>query len=138
MANQYSRRQKTTTKSAKKTGKNPKEHIKTGLTALQKTIAITASTLGIITALITIYNFNSNSKSKDSGTSTKTTIIKEVDSNNSASTDAAANQDQNASNNSNNQAATTIASDDSSASDSNAGQSDVVTQAAEATTQAAN
>ena len=31
MANQYSRRQKTTTKSAKKIGKNPKEHIKTGL-----------------------------------------------------------------------------------------------------------
>ena len=53
------------------------EHIKKGFTVLQKTIATLASILGLITASITIMNaLDKNKDHKD--TTTQTTIIKEV------------------------------------------------------------
>ena len=53
------------------------EHIKKGFTVFQKTIATLASILGLITASITIMNaLDKNKDHKD--TTTQTTIIKEV------------------------------------------------------------
>ena len=128
MANNYSRRQQPNKKPKGQNRRRPTEHIKTGFSALQKTVAITAGILGIITALITINNYrNGNSNKKD--TTSKTTIIKEKEvdnsdaSNNSNANNAQAGDsaDSNTAGNSNNsanqnQTATTVADD----SDSNA------------------
>lgn len=79
MSNQYSRSQKPNKSSEKsKSRKRPKEHLKTGLTAFQTTVAIVGSCLGIITAIITINNFMNN-QSKPKADDTKTTIIKEIE-----------------------------------------------------------
>ena len=61
----------------RRTSKPKTEHIKKGFTVFQKTIATLASILGLITASITIMNaLDKNKDHKD--TTTQTTIIKEV------------------------------------------------------------
>ena len=61
----------------RRSSKPKTEHIKKGFTVFQKTIATLASILGLITASITIMNaLDKNKDHKD--TTTQTTIIKEV------------------------------------------------------------
>ena len=76
----YSRKEKNNSTSNRKPAS---QHIKTGFSALQKTIATIASLLSIVIACFTIMNLmnNNDSKSKaDTGNSTTTTtIIKEVE-----------------------------------------------------------
>lgn len=70
MSQKYSRHQK----HQKKIKKPRVEHLSTGVSALQKTIAIIGGMLGIITASITILTFVNNNKSKDEP-QTPTTVI---------------------------------------------------------------
>ena len=76
----YSRSNKNKTKSSKKP---TKQHIKTGLSAFQKTIATVASILSIIIASITIMNLTGHkdekSKTDTSSSTATTTIIKEIE-----------------------------------------------------------
>ncbi len=78
------------------------EHIKKGFTVFQKTIATLASILGLITASITIMNaLDKNKDHKD--TTTQTTIIKEIQKESPAQSNAPAqnqgsNQDTNSAN----------------------------------------
>ena len=76
MSQKYSRRQKSSSKNDKSAA--PTKHIKTGFSALQKTVALIGSILSIIVASITISNAlkGSNSKTTDKSTTTTTVIIK--------------------------------------------------------------
>ena len=105
MANNYSRRQQPTKKTKGTSRKRPTEHIKTGFSALQKSVAIIAGILGIITALITINNYRNSSHNDKKDSTSKTTIIKEKEVDDSNSNNNAANsQAENDSNNNNNSA----------------------------------
>ncbi|EHI69730.1 DUF6556 family protein [Streptococcus ictaluri] len=77
MSSQYSRQQK-----PKKTSVDPKKHLQTGFTALQKSIALIGSILSIVVATITItraLNPAPESKKEDSGTSSSNTIVKIIE-----------------------------------------------------------
>lgn len=56
MSKGYSRQQKKSTKTNTDSTQSPAKHIKTGFSALQKTIALVGSVLSIIVASITITN----------------------------------------------------------------------------------
>ena len=71
MSQNYSRRKKP----GKSVSAAPKKHIKSGLSALQKTIALIGSILSIIVASITINNYLSGANSKDKDTTSTTTVI---------------------------------------------------------------
>ena len=75
----YSRQNKKSNKDRQETGK-ASHHIKKGLSAFQKTLTLIGSMLGIITATITISNAMKSNEQKKADTSpvTQTTIIKEV------------------------------------------------------------
>ena len=75
----YSRQNKETNKDRQETGK-ASHHIKKGLSAFQKTLTLIGSMLGIITASITISNAMKSNEQKKADTSpvTQTTIIKEI------------------------------------------------------------
>ena len=75
----YSRQNKETNKDSQETGK-ASHHIKKGLSAFQKTLTLIGSMLGIITATITISNAMKSNEQKKADTSpvTQTTIIKEI------------------------------------------------------------
>ena len=75
----YSRQNKKTNKDSQESGK-ASHHIKKGLSAFQKTLTLIGSMLGIITATITISNAMKSNEQKKADTSpvTQTTIIKEV------------------------------------------------------------
>lgn len=64
----------------RRTSKPKTEHIKKGFTVFQKTVATSASILGLITAGITIMNALDNNKNikKEPTTSQTTTIVKEI------------------------------------------------------------
>ena len=63
----------------RRTSKTKTEHIKTGFTVFQKTIATIGSILGLITASITIMNaLDNNKNNKKEPTPSQTTIIKEI------------------------------------------------------------
>ena len=94
MANNYSRRQQPTKKTKGTSRKRPTEHIKTGFSALQKSVAIIAGILGIITALITINNYRNSSHNDKKDSTSKTTIIKEKEVDDSNSNSNSANQNQ--------------------------------------------
>ena len=68
---QYSRKEKV------KSQPSATEHVKTGFTALQKTVALIGSILSIVVASLTINNALNNSKDKDKADNDtpKTTII---------------------------------------------------------------
>ncbi|MGT2887460.1 hypothetical protein N1496_01500 [Streptococcus didelphis] len=85
MTSQYSRKNKT--KDSNKAV--PTEHIKTGLTALQKTVALVGSILSIIVATITITRAlhpENGSKKEDSNTKTSSTIVKIIEKDTSSNT----------------------------------------------------
>ncbi|KXT76163.1 DUF6556 family protein [Streptococcus sp. DD12] len=63
MAEHYSRQSKPHQKGTKTA---PTQHIAKGFSALQKTIALIGGTLGIITALITIHNFQNSGNNSNS------------------------------------------------------------------------
>ena len=75
----YSRQNKKTNKDSQESGK-ASHHIKKGLSAFQKTLTLIGSMLGIITATITISNAMKSNEQKKADTSpvTQTTIIKEI------------------------------------------------------------
>ena len=75
----YSRQNKKTNKDSLESGK-ASHHIKKGLSAFQKTLTLIGSMLGIITATITISNAMKSNEQKKADTSpvTQTTIIKEI------------------------------------------------------------
>lgn len=75
----YSRQNKEANKDSQETGK-ASHHIKKGLSAFQKTLTLIGSMLGIITATITISNAMKSNEQKKADTSpvTQTTIIKEI------------------------------------------------------------
>ena len=75
----YSRQNKKSNKDSQETGK-ASHHIKKGLSAFQKTLTLIGSMLGIITATITISNAMKSNEQKKADTSpvTQTTIIKEI------------------------------------------------------------
>ena len=75
----YSRQNKKTNKDSQESGK-ASHHIKKGLSAFQKTLTLIRSMLGIITATITISNAMKSNEQKKADTSpvTQTTIIKEI------------------------------------------------------------
>ena len=75
----YSRQNKKTNKDSQESGK-ASHHIKKGLSAFQKTLTLIGSMLGIITATITISNAIKSNEQKKADTSpvTQTTIIKEI------------------------------------------------------------
>ena len=75
----YSRQNKKTKKDSQESGK-ASHHIKKGLSAFQKTLTLIGSMLGIITATITISNAMKSNEQKKADTSpvTQTTIIKEI------------------------------------------------------------
>ena len=75
----YSRQNKKTNKDSQESGK-ASHHIKKGLSAFQKTLTLIGSMLGIITATITISNAMKSNEHKKADTSpvTQTTIIKEI------------------------------------------------------------
>ena len=75
----YSRQNKKTNKDSQESGK-ASHHIKKGLSAFQKTLTLIGSMLGIITATITVSNAMKSNEQKKADTSpvTQTTIIKEI------------------------------------------------------------
>ena len=75
----YSRQNKKSNKDSQESGK-ASHHIKKGLSAFQKTLTLIGSMLGIITATITISNAMKSNEQKKADTSpvTQTTIIKEI------------------------------------------------------------
>ena len=78
MPQHYSRREHLETKKEEKSA-TPTKHIKTGFSALQKTVALVGSILSIIVASITInnaLNSSSSSKTKHKSTTTTTVVIK--------------------------------------------------------------
>ena len=98
----YSRQNKETNKDSQETGK-ASHHIKKGLSAFQKTLTLIGSMLGIITATITISHAMKSNEQKKADTSpvTQTTIIKEIQKESPAQSNAPAqnqgsNQDTNA------------------------------------------
>ena len=101
MSQKYSRRQKSSSKNDKSAA--PTKHIKTGFSALQKTVALIGSILSIIVASITISNAlkGSNSKTTDKSTTTTTVIIKESDSDSKTDTSASTTYSSSASANNN-------------------------------------
>ncbi|MFM1544587.1 hypothetical protein D3842_03355 [Streptococcus mutans] len=120
MANNYSRRQQPTKKTKGTSRKRPTEHIKTGFSALQKSVAIIAGILGIITALITINNYRNSSHNDKKDSTSKTTIIKEKEVDDSNSNNNTANsQAENDSNNNNNSAESNQNQTATTANDSN-------------------
>lgn len=83
MSSNYSRQNKSTTKKLPK----PAKHLKTGLTAFQKTLAFIGSILSIVVASITISRAlhpESNQKSKDPTPQSTSTIIKIIEKDSSA------------------------------------------------------
>lgn len=89
MSSQYSRKNKST---ASKNTLSPGKHIKTGLTALQKTLALVGSILSIIVATITISKVlhpetESKKDNSDSPTSTIVKIIEKDSSKQDSNTD---------------------------------------------------
>ena len=100
----YSRQNKKTNKDSQEIGK-ASHHIKKGLSAFQKTLTLIGSMLGIITATITISNAMKSNEQKKADTSpvTQTTIIKEIQKESPAQSNAPAqnqgsNQDTNSAN----------------------------------------
>lgn len=85
MSKGYSRQQKKSTKTNTDSTQSPAKHIKTGFSALQKTIALVGSVLSIIVASITITNAINNHKdsSKTDSSTSKTVIIRESGQNSS-------------------------------------------------------
>lgn len=79
MSEKYSRRSQ---QNESKNGPKPKEHIKHGLSALQKTIALIGSILSIIVASITISKAFGNNEQKDTNTSQSTTTTQHYQSQN--------------------------------------------------------
>ena len=99
MSEHYSRQDKNAKKSSQSLEK-PTKHIKTGFSALQKTVALVGSILSIIVASITINNAMNGSKTKASSdtSTTKTVVIKEKDTNSNTTTSSSATTNNNQTN----------------------------------------